>query len=401
MNIFKLNIRKTKRIQLIAIVFTFVFSTFSFYFIKTMAATCSTVSDCQAQINNLNSQNAQNSSSVSSLQMQAQNYQQALAILQQQITGIQTQINANLATQASIQSQMTQNQNKLDQQKTVLASDVKSTYVNGSMTTLEQLASSKDLSDYVNAATYRNAISDSIQKTLDEINALQAKLKTQKSQVDQLLAIQTTQQNQLTASRNQQTELLSYNQQQQDQYNQQLASNNASIAQLRSQLAALNTPAGSIVSYSGVCGGGYPGQAQGPQGIWGCEMPQDNTFDNWGLFNRECVSYASFKVHQEYMEGKVKYDMPYWGGVGNAYQWIDDASNYGIPVDQTPHVGDIAIRPRTYRYAGDVGHAMYVESVNGDGTITVSQYNANLTGQYSVATRSTSGLYFIHFQQWQ
>ena len=389
-----------RRIKLLAVVFALVFSSYSFYFIKTMAASCSTVSDCQNQISNLNSSNAQASSSISSLLSKAHDYQQALAILQQQIDGLQVQINANIATQNSIKNQIDQNQAKLDQQKLVLASDVKSTYVNGSMSTLEQLASSKDLSDYVNAATYRNAISDSIQKTLDEINALQAKLKAQKSQVDQLLASQTTQQNQLNASRNQQAQMLAYNQSQQDQFNQQLATNNASIAQLRSQLAALNTPAGSIVSYSGVCGGGYPGQAQGPQGIWGCEMPQDNTFDNWGMFNRECVSYASFKVHQEYMQGRVRFDMPYWGGVGNAYQWIDDARNYGIPVDQNPQVGDIAIRPRTFRYAGDVGHAMYVESVNGDGTITVSQYNANLTGQYSVATRSTSGLYFIHFQQW-
>jgi surface antigen len=40
---------------------------------------------------------------------------------------------------------------------------------------------------------------------------------------------------------------------------------------------------------------------------------------------------------------------------------------------------------------------MYVESVNGDGTITVSQYNAALDGRYSVRTLSPGGLVFIHF----
>jgi surface antigen len=40
---------------------------------------------------------------------------------------------------------------------------------------------------------------------------------------------------------------------------------------------------------------------------------------------------------------------------------------------------------------------MYVESVNGNGTINISQYNASLDGRYSTNTISPSGLYFIHF----
>ena len=84
--------------------------------------------------------------------------------------------------------------------------------------------------------------------------------------------------------------------------------------------------------------------------------------------------------------------MPYWGGRGNANQWVDDAQSAGIPVDHSPRAGDVAIS-----LAGAFGHAMYVESVNSNGTINISQYNVNLDGRYSTNTISVGSLYFIHF----
>ena len=46
---------------------------------------------------------------------------------------------------------------------------------------------------------------------------------------------------------------------------------------------------------------------------------------------------------------------------------------------------------------GFYGHVMYVESVNGDGTITVSDYNLEWDGAYRTYTRSSAGLTFIYF----
>jgi surface antigen len=78
---------------------------------------------------------------------------------------------------------------------------------------------------------------------------------------------------------------------------------------------------------------------------------------------------------------------------GNANQWDDNARAEGIPVDTSPRQGDVAIKN-----SQPYGHAMYVDSVNGDGTINISQYNANLQGTFSrVYNLSPSGLVFIHF----
>ena len=84
--------------------------------------------------------------------------------------------------------------------------------------------------------------------------------------------------------------------------------------------------------------------------------------------------------------------MPYWGGRGNANQWPSSARADGIPVDGNPREGDVAIWD-----VGYYGHAMYVERVNGDGTINISQYNADWNGTFSTNRISASGLQFIHF----
>ena len=55
-------------------------------------------------------------------------------------------------------------------------------------------------------------------------------------------------------------------------------------------------------------------------------------------------------------------------------------------------VGDVAVSN-----SGTYGHVMYVEAVHGDGTITISQYNADWKGNYSEGRRSTRGLTFVHF----
>ncbi len=109
------------------------------------------------------------------------------------------------------------------------------------------------------------------------------------------------------------------------------------------------------------------------------------------MYNRECVSWTAFKV---YSSGRY---MPYWGGIGNANQWDNNARAAGIPVDSNPRVGDVAVS-----HGGTYGHVMYVESVAGDGSIYVSDYNQQYDGLYreywiSAETVSKKSLVFIHF----
>jgi surface antigen len=331
------------------------------------------------QINALNGQNAAAQGVLNGLETQASGYQDAINQLQAQINAMQAAIGANQAKQAELQQQIADAEAQIAQQKQYLGEDIKTMYVDGQLSTIEELATSKNLSEYVDKQTYRTSVQNKIDATIREIADLEAKLQKEKTDLDTVIASLQQQNAQLSAAQSQQQQMLAYNESQQSAYNSQISANSSRISDLRRQQIAANSRFIGSAGSGAACGGGYPAK-------W-CEIAQDSVIDNWGMYNRECVSYTAFRVAAS---GRF---MPYWGGVGNANQWPGDARAAGIPVDSNPRVGDVAISMR-----GAFGHAMYVESVNGDGTISVSQYNASLDGRYS--TRSgldPSGLYFIHF----
>jgi peptidoglycan hydrolase CwlO-like protein len=339
------------------------------------------------QIQNLQQQNAQNQSIVNGLQAQATSYQDAINKLQSQIDALQSAIEANQAKQADLKQKISAAQIQLDKQKELLGESVKAMYVQGQVSTLEMLASSNNLSDFVDKQVYQTSIQDKVKSILDTVTALKLELQAQNQQVEALLKDQQIQQNQLTSDQNQQAQLLAYNQSQQNQYNAQISANTSQIGDLRRQQAILNSQYNIGSLHSDPNHGGYPSE-------W-ANAPQDSLVDYWGMFNRECVSYTAFKVDQDFLAGRNSHDMPYWGGFGNANQWEADARAYGIPVDNNPTHGSIAISN-----AGAFGHAMYVEqasTINGQQAIYVSQYNAALDGQYSEGWRYTTGLVFLHF----
>lgn len=332
------------------------------------------------QIKQLNNENAVKQGSANQLGAQASSYQEQVNKLQLQISNMQAQITANQNRINTLQTQITQAEADLAKQKKLLGDDIRAMYVEDKISTLEMLASSKDLSEFVDKQQYRNSVQNKIKVTLDKINDLKHQLKDQKEALEVTVKDQQTVQGQLATQQGEQNKLLSLTVDQQNQLNNEIKDNNSKIGELRRQQAVANASlfAGGSVPRGIPGGGGYPG-------AWAF-APQDSIIDTWGMYNRECVSYTAWKV---WNSGRY---MPYWGGRGNANQWDDNARAAGIPTDGSPRVGDVAISNRGY-----YGHAMYVEAVNGDGTITVSQYNAALDGNYSVARISIGSLVFIHF----
>lgn len=321
----------------------------------------------------------------SQLGVEAASLADAIAKLQTQIDALNASIQANQIKQADLQKQITAAEEELAKQKKVLGENIKAMYLEGQVTTLEMLASSKDLSEFVDKQQYRDSVKDKITASLAKINDLKHQLKGQKEQVEQLIKDQEGMQSRLDGQRAESAGLLSLNQGQQAELNNQIKQNSAAVAQLRSQQAAENAKLfnGANVVLGTACDTAHGDTYPAP---W-CSAGQDTMIDYWGMFNRECVSYTAWKVSES---GR---HMPYWGGVGNANQWDDNARSAGIPVDGNPRAGDVAIK-NSLPY----GHAMYVESVNSNGTINISQYNQTLDGRFSRAYNvSPSGLVFIHF----
>jgi len=340
------------------------------------------------QIKQLQNENASKLNDVQALQNEAASYQDAINKLQVQINAVQAEINANVAKQNELQAKIEENQRELERQRSVLGTNIRVMYVEGQISTIEMLATSKNLSEFVDKEEYRTAVKNKIQATLERINDLQNQLKEQKVQVEKLLADQKAQQAQLAAAKAEQNKLLSYNVGQQNAFNAQIKGNQSKISELRRQQAIENSRlSGGKVIGGKACDSGngdtYPEK-------W-CSAPIDAYVDNWGMYTRECVSYTAWKVYES---GR---HMPYWGGRGNANQWDDNARAAGIPVDTNPRTGDVAVKN-----AGTYGHVLYVEHVYGDGSILVSDYNQQYDGAYrrytvSASSVAANNLQFIHF----
>lgn len=329
------------------------------------------------QINAIKQQQSANQQSSNALGAQANDVQSQINDLQNQIAAIQAQIDINTARQNDLTNQIDAAQKKLDEQKDLLSANIRSIYIEGDISPLEMIASSKNLSDFVDKQEYRDRIKDNISNTMDEIQRLKKQLNDQKVEVTRILDEQKSLRGSLDQKNAEASAKLSSINADKANFDAQIKQQSSQIASLKAQQRAANSHLGGSAVAGDPAKGGYPSR-------W-ANAPQDSVVDSWGMYNRECVSYTAWKVYQS---GR---NMPYWGGRGNANQWPGNARAAGIPVDGNPQVGDVAIS-----MSGYYGHAMYVEAVSG-GRVYVSQYNYSINGEYSEMWINASGLYFIHF----
>ncbi len=334
-------------------------------------------------INNLQAENANNRKAVADLKDQAVSYQDAITRLQSQINILQGSINENQAKQANLQRQIEENQKELERQKATLGDNIRVMYVEGQITTIEMLLTSKDFSHFIDKQEYHNSLKNKIQETVAKITTLQEELNAQKQRVVALLNDQRSQQADLDKSRQEQSNMLTYNQQQQADFNAKTKANQQRINDLIAQQLRAN----SALPASGYYFLRFPGKVKShsinvddyPYADDGFSMstaPGCNDGDGpdrWGYCTRQCVSYAAWAVERSGRAAPRYY--------GSAKYWVRAAQNDGVTVTTTPEVGDVAIST-----SGTWGHAMYVEDVDGD-RILVSQYNQQLNGRYSTQWR--------------
>lgn len=334
------------------------------------------------QIRALEQQMSGYQAQAATLRSQADSLQRAVAELQAQQDTIQTQINLSQAKYDQLVQQIEDTKKKIERNQNSLSSTIGNLYINSKTSPVEMLAGSKNIGDYLDQQEFRSSISREIETKIREIKKLKRDLEDKKKDVERVLADQNAQKNALVAKKNEQSKLLADTQGSEAVYQGIIGQQNRQISDLRAQQAAANAArarsyGGTIIS-SGSGGGGYP--------TYLASAPQDSVVDPWGMYNRECVSYTAWRVHQAYG------NMPYWGGYGNANQWPGNARAAGIPTGNVPRVGSVAVMSGGY-----YGHVAWVEAVDGD-TITVSQYNWGIRGEYSQMTISAGAFdTYIYF----
>lgn len=352
----------------------------------------------QDQIEQLQAETNRDQSAVDSLLLEAKSYEDAIAALQAQITVLEQNIAVNQNRQEDLQKQISAKQKELDAQRKVLGDDIKAMYVNDQLSTIEMLATSRNLNDFVDSATYREAVQRKIQKTLTEIAALQNQLQAQKLEIDKLLAAQRVQQDQLAEDRTRQNELLNYNTTQRTAFNERIKANQDKISELQAKQAALNQQGASRVNITGnerggACDGGSGnGGYHLASGIMGnvCDAPKDSILDWAGIENRECTSYAYWYFKR--VAGNTDFTAS-----GDAKYWVQ-TSNY--PVHNWPKVNAIGVKTE-----GQWGHVVIVQAVGPTvykgvtvpaGQVLTSEMNSDFTGKFGYNLRGIGTMSYIY-----
>lgn len=78
-------------------------------------------------------------------------------------------------------------------------------------------------------------------------------------------------------------------------------------------------------------------------------------------------------------------------GLGNANMWYYNAQRTGMAVGSTPVAGAVGTTTR-----GELGHVVYVESVNADGSIMISEMNAPVFGKRTDRRANASEFLYIY-----
>lgn len=340
----------------------------------------------QAAQNEANANNAQ----ADEFALMAATYQEELAQLESQSRQIQEQIAKSQERHDKLTKEIKASQDRIDESKSALGDVIVEFSIAQDTSPLEMVASKGNIADVVDSMSQQAAMQTKLTETVDEINKLKKQLEEQQQAVKRELETQKSQKAQLAAKESEKQKLIEETKGEENAYRERAAANNARVDQLRAAQAEANLRAARAAMASGgggaqgaipsgaAGGGGYPGAWAG--------APLNAYVDPWGLYTRQCVSYAAWKVHST---GRF---VPHFQGMGNANQWPSTVARHGIQSGYTPKAGSVAMQPIGY-----YGHVMYVESVNGDGTITVSDYNLAWDGLYRKYTRSASGLTYIYF----
>ena len=320
------------------------------------------------------------------LNRMAENYELELEALGRQSAQIQTSLTESEAEYAKLEKEVSAIEKKLKASREELGSILISMQIDSEVSPLEMIASSTSIGEYVDRHAHQTAIRQSIDTEIVKINDTRKELEERKSDVARVVESQKNQKEQLAQKEAKQQTLVAQTRGEADRYRELAEANNLRIQQLREEQAELNRRAAE--SAIGAAGNS---NVNIPPGILGGDYPftkgpLDYGVDPWGLYYRECVSYAAWKVAST---GRF---VPHFGGRGNANEWPTTVARFGISNGKEPRAGSVAMQD-----IGVYGHVMYVEKVNDDNTIVVSDYNLAWDGLYRKYTRSSGGLTYIYF----
>lgn len=311
----------------------------------------------------------------------AQTLEGEVARLNAEIASLEADIRANQAIASDLSAQIAENEAKLELQQAALAKLLVSMHFEAEPDAIILLAGSNSLGDFAEKQSRQSTAKSQIAASAEAVRKLKEDLESQKASVDALIASAEEKNAQVSAKRNEQAQLKQKYQNDSDAYARDAAASRETMQrEIAAEIARYNT--GGVVG-SGFNSYPYAGNCPG----------DDSAYIVIGGYVCQCVSYAAWKVQER------------WGitirNWGNASSWGAYASSNGYVVNNTPAAGTVG-----YSTSGIYGHVVWVESVNGNGTINLTEYNnssssaSGLPGDFGARYNVNASAYrYIHFDQ--
>lgn len=311
----------------------------------------------------------------------AKTLENEVARLNSEIAALEDEINMNQAIAADLSAQIILNENKLHLQQSALAKLLVDLHFESDSDTITLLAGSSSLGDLAEKQTRQSTAQSQITASAEAVKTLKEELTAQKTSVDALIASAEASRVEITARRNEQRALIAKYENDSAAFERDSAAAREIMQQeIAAEIAKYNS--------GGVVGEGYNSYP------WADRCPRDNVgYIVVGGYVCQCTSYAGWKAQEFYRI--------YISNWGNAYSWGNSATRNGYVVDDNPTPHSIG-----YSTSGQYGHVVWVESVNANGTINLTEYNnpasskSGLPGdfgaRYNVNPRSYR---YIHLDQ--
>lgn len=309
--------------------------------------------------------------------------------LDAEVSILEAKIRTNQATAEDLKQQITEKEQKLNQQQTALASLLIDLHFEQQPDPILLLAGSTSLSDLTEKHSRIDAVKSKVNLSTQTIKKLKQQLSERKAAVDRMLAEQSHQKSVINAKRAQQNDLMH-----RYRYNAYAYTKEAEAArkikekEIADAIARYNNVG--IVDFGT---NSYPYRNNCPRDnlrYMDEYYYQGQLAGRWGLVC-QCTSYAGWKAFERW-----RTPIFFWG---DAKYWDDVAKNLGYTVNSTPKPNTIAVSKN-----GPYGHVMWVEQVNSNGTINLSEYNnpySSAGGRWGdIGFRKNVpiyGLKFIHF----
>ena len=314
---------------------------------------CQNSPDCLAAIEKEQQANKNAAAAASSANL----YQARVTELSAEIARKETEIAQTAAEIKELKIEIELTEQKLTEEQEALAELLVNMHFESDAEPIKILAGSTSISDLAEKAAREEVVKQQISAAAASVRKVKERLEAEKVEVETLLAQQESAKQAMLTKRTEQQELVAKFENDAEAYAEE--AKRAQEAQRAAEKAEQDAHPERYrgTSYSGA--NTYP---------WQGDCPDKQDFymtyqDGYALggYVCECVSYTGWKAYEFY---------GLYLSWGNAYSWDDGARAAGYVVDHTPAPNTIG-QVDGYPY----GHVFWVESVNADGSISVTEYN--------------------------